>query len=42
MEKLVSGLKGPADFGVMEERKGLTVFLPDLVASQLRIVRLGK
>jgi hypothetical protein len=42
METLVSGFKGPADFAVASDRKGLTVFVPDLPASQLRIVRLGK
>ena len=42
VEKLVSGFKGPADFAVAPDRNGLTVFVPDLPASQLRIVRLGK
>ena len=42
MEKLASGFKGPADFAVAPERNGVTVFVPDLPASQLRIVRLGK
>ena len=40
--KLVTGFKGPADFAVAPDRKGLTVFVPDLPASQVRIVRLGK
>jgi hypothetical protein len=42
VEKLVSGFKGPADFAIASDRSGLTVFVPDLPASQLRIVRLGK
>ena len=42
METLASNFKGPADFAVAAERGGLTVFVPDLPASQLRIVRLGK
>jgi hypothetical protein len=42
MEKLASGFKGPADFAVASGSSGLTVFVPDLVTSQLRIVRLGK
>lgn len=41
-EKLISGLKGPADFAVSESGKGLTVFVPDLPGSQLRIVKLGR
>ena len=41
-EELASGFKGPADFAVAPERNGVTVFVPDLPASQLRIVRLGK
>ena len=42
VEKLVSGFKGPADFAVAPGKHGLTVFVPDLPGSQLRIVRLGK
>jgi len=42
VEKFASGFKGPADFAVAPERNGVTVFVPDLVASQVRIVRLGK
>ena len=42
METLASGFKGPADFAVATERGGLTVFVPDLPGSQLRIVRVGK
>lgn len=41
-QQLVSGIKGPADFSVASDRKGLTVFLPDLPASQLRIIKLGR
>jgi hypothetical protein len=42
MEPLAKGFKGPADFAVAPTRNGLTVFVPDLVASQVRIVRLGR
>lgn len=42
MRKLADGFKGPADFCVMARPGGLTVFVPDLVQSQLRIVQLGK
>ncbi len=42
METLTKGFKGPADFAVAPDAKGVTVFIPDLPASQLRIVRLGR
>jgi sugar lactone lactonase YvrE len=42
IEKLATGFKGPADFAVAPDKKGLTVFVPDLPGSQLRIVRLEK
>jgi len=42
MRKLADGFKGPADFCVMKRAGGLTVYVPDLVQSQLRIVQLGK
>lgn len=42
MRKLADGFKGPADFCVMARAGGLTVYVPDLVQSQLRIVQLGK
>ena len=38
---LASGFKGPADFCVIPDAKGLTVVVPDLVQSQLRFVRLA-
>ena len=38
--KLADGMKGPADFCVLPNAGGLTVFLPDLVQSQLRIIQL--
>jgi hypothetical protein len=41
-EPLAKGFKGPADFAVASDGKGVTVFVPDLPASQLRIVRLGR
>jgi hypothetical protein len=40
--KLSDGMKGPADFCVLPNAGGLTVFLPDLVQSQLRIIQLRK
>ncbi len=42
LQKLVSGFKGPADLCAMPESDGLTVVVPDLVTSQLRIVRLAR
>lgn len=42
MRKLADGFKGPADFCVMAQAGGLTVYVPDLVQSQLRIVQLRK
>jgi hypothetical protein len=39
---LAQGFKGPADFTVAETGKGLTVYVPDLPASALRIVKLGR
>ena len=40
--KLADGFKGPADFCVLPNAGGLTVFVPDLVQSQLRIIQLRK
>lgn len=42
METLASGFKGPADFCVVPEAKGLMVVVPDLVKSELRLIRLAK
>jgi hypothetical protein len=42
MRKLADGFKGPADFCVMPQPGGLTVIVPDLVQSQLRIIQLRK
>lgn len=41
-ETLASGFKGPADFGVVPDSEGLTVVVPDLVKSELRIIRLAQ
>jgi hypothetical protein len=41
MQTLASGFKGPADFCVIPDEKGITVVVPDLVQSQLRFVRLA-
>jgi sugar lactone lactonase YvrE len=42
VETLASGFKGPADFCVMPDAKGLLVIVPDLPASVLRLIRLGR
>lgn len=41
-QTLASGVKAPADFCVVPEAAGLRVVVPDLVKSELRMVRLGK
>jgi sugar lactone lactonase YvrE len=38
---LASGFKGPADFCVVPEAGGLLVVVPDLVKSELRLIRLA-
>jgi hypothetical protein len=42
MHKLATGFKGPADFAVVPNEKGLLVVVPDLVQGNLRFVQLGK
>jgi len=42
MQKLATGFKGPADFTVFARKGGLTVVVPDLVQSHLRIIQLSK
>lgn len=42
MQKLATGIKGPADFAVAPNAKGLLVVVPDLVQGELRFVQLGK
>ena len=42
MQKLATGFKGPADFAVVPNSKGLLVVVPDLAKSELRFVQLGK
>ena len=42
MQTLASGFKGPADFCVIPDEKGITVVVPDLVQSQLRFLRLAQ
>jgi hypothetical protein len=42
MQTLAKDFKGPADFGVVPNSKGLLVVVPDLVKSELRFVQLGK
>ena len=41
-EALAKGFKGPADFYVVPEASGLLVVVPDLVQSELRLVRLAR
>ena len=41
MQPLAKGFKGPADFCVVPDAKRLTVVVPDLVKSELRMVRLA-
>jgi hypothetical protein len=42
VEKLASGFKGPADFCVVPDAKGYLVVVPDLLKSELRMIRLEK
>lgn len=42
MHKLAHGFKGPADFAVVPESKGMLVVVPDLVKSELRFIKLTK
>jgi hypothetical protein len=41
MVPLATGFKGPADFCVMPDGDGLTVYAPDLVKSEVRILKLA-
>ena len=41
MQKLATDFKGPADFCVVSNNKGLLVVVPDLVKGELRFVQLG-
>jgi len=42
MKTLASGFKGPADFCVVPEAKAYLVVVPDLVKSELRMIRLAE
>jgi hypothetical protein len=42
VQKLAGDFKGPADFCVVPNKKGLLVVVPDLVKGELRFVQLGK
>jgi hypothetical protein len=42
METLATGFKGPADFCVLPDNGELLVAVPDLVKSELRIIRLAQ
>jgi len=42
LEPLAKGFKGPADFTVIPDAKGLTVVVPDLAKSELRIIKLAR
>lgn len=39
MKKITGGFKGPADFCVMPDENGYTAYVPDLVKSEVRVVR---
>ncbi|APV52096.1 hypothetical protein BWI17_21945 [Betaproteobacteria bacterium GR16-43] len=41
-EDIATGFKGPADFCVLPSGKGLTVYAPDLVKSEIRILNLTR
>lgn len=41
MEPLAKGFRGQADFCVVRDGQGLMVVVPDLVKSELRMVRLA-
>ena len=41
-QDLATGFKGPADFCVMAKGAGYTVFVPDLVKSEVRIIQLAR
>ncbi|HEX2255140.1 MAG TPA: hypothetical protein VHG92_00315 [Afifellaceae bacterium] len=41
-QELATGFQGPADFAVVPNDEGLLVVVPDLVTSELRLIRLGK
>ena len=42
MKKLAGDFKGPADFCVVPNNKGLLVAVPDLVKGEIRLIQLGK
>jgi len=42
VQKLASGFKGPADFGVVPNKQGLLVAVPDLVKGEIRLIQLGQ
>jgi hypothetical protein len=42
VKKLATGFKGPADFCVVPNDKGLLVAVPDLVKGEIRLIQLGE
>jgi hypothetical protein len=40
VHKLADGFKGPADFCAIQSAKGVTVYVPDLVQSHVRMIKL--
>ncbi|MBI3113591.1 MAG: hypothetical protein HYZ04_03640 [Rhodospirillales bacterium] len=42
LQPLATGFKGPADFAVIPNDKGLMVVVPDLVKSELRMIQLAQ
>jgi sugar lactone lactonase YvrE len=42
VKSLATGFKGPADFCIIPEAKELLVVVPDLVKSELRMIRISR
>jgi hypothetical protein len=42
LQPLAKGFKGPADFCVIPDAKGYSVYAPDLAKSELRLIRLAQ
>lgn len=42
VKTLATGFKGPADFSVFREAGGVRVIVPDLVKSELRVIKISK
>jgi hypothetical protein len=42
LQPVAKGFKGPADFCVIPDAKGYSVYAPDLAKSELRLIRLAQ